>query len=124
MVENKKPGVDGVVSIVFAALNALGLLVSTGYSLHIRHKFITIYAELGAPLPGVTQMILNTHWTIWILISLVLLAMLGLKELASKKWIPLLLNGIFVLMGIVYWAVFSTAMMIPLMQLIQQIEHG
>lgn len=117
--DKKKLGVAGVVSIVLAVLNGIGVLVSVGYSLHIRHKFIQIYQELGAELPGVTQMVLNTHWTIWILISLILLAILAVKELISKKWIPLLLNGIYVLLGIVYWAVFSTAMMIPLMKLIQ-----
>ena len=122
--EDKKLGVAGVVSIVFAALNALGLLVSMGWSLHIRHKFMQIYQDFGAELPGVTQMILNIHWTMWVVISLVLLAVLAAKELISKKWIPLLLNGVFVLIGIAYWAVFSTAMMIPLMKLIQQMENG
>ena len=122
--EKKKLGVAGVVSIVFAALNALGLLVSIGYSLHIRHKFVVIYEDLGAELPGVTQMVLNIHWSVWILISLILLAILAIKEFISKKWIPLLLNGIYVLLGIVYWAVFSTALMVPLIKLIQQMENG
>jgi hypothetical protein len=122
--ENKKLSVAGVVSIIFAALNALGLIVSTGCSLHLRHKFIEIYADLGAELPHVTQMILNIHWIFWVLTLLVLLAILAAKELITKKWIPLLLNGVFVLVGIAYWAVFSTAMLIPFMKLIQQMENG
>ena len=85
---------------------------------------MVIYEDLGAELPSVTQMILNVHWALWILASLILLALLAVKELIPKKWIPLLLNGILVLMGIVYWAIFSTALMIPLMNLIQQMENG
>ena len=117
--EKQKPGVAGVVSIVFAVLNAIGLIVSAGCSLNIRHKFMQIYEEFEAELPALTQMILNVHWANWTVISLILLAILAVKELISKKWIPLLINGIFVLFGILYWAVFSTAMIIPLMQLIQ-----
>ena len=122
--EKKKLGAAGVVSIVFAVLNAIGVLVSTGFSLHIRHKFMAVYDDLGAELPGVTQMILNIHWALWILASLILLALLAVKELIPKKWIPLLLNGILVLMGIVYWAIFSIALMIPMMNLVQQMATG
>ena len=122
--EKKKPGIVGALSIVFAVLNAIGLLVSVGCSLHIRHKFMQVYEDLEIELPGIAQLILNTHWAIWILTALVLLSILAVKELLSKKWVPLLLNGIFVLFGIVYWAVFSTAMVIPLMTLIQQLGNG
>jgi len=122
--EKKKFGVAGVISVVLAVLNAIGLLVSLGFSLHIRHKFIEIYEDLGAELPILTQGVLNTHWTIWILISLLLLVVLIVKEFIPKKRIPLVLNGLFFLLGIVYWAVFSTAMMVPLMELIQQMENG
>ncbi len=122
--KDKKQSLAGIVSIVFAGLNVLGVLVSTGYTLHIRHQFVQIYDDLGADLPALTQMILNVHWTLWVFVSLFCLAVLILKELIEKKWIPLLLNGFFVLIGIAYWVLFSTALMIPFMQVIQQMENG
>ena len=120
--KDRKLGAGGLVSIVLAVLNGIGLMVSVGCSLHIRRQFIQIFQELEVELPAMTQMILNVHWAIWILLSIILLAILAAKELIPKKWIPLLINGLYVLLGIIYWAVFSTAMMIPLMSLVQEMS--
>ena len=120
--EKKKLSVAGIISIVLAVLNGSGLLVSLGSSLHIRHKFLVIYQDLEVDLPVLTQGILSTHWGIWLLAGLVLLAVLVVKEFIPKKGITILINGLFFLLGIVYWAMFSTAMMIPLMEMVQQME--
>lgn len=111
--------------MVFALLNAFGLIVTAGYSLHIRSKFIDIFDELiGGSLPPLTAVMVNTHWTIWIFVTVILLTALFLKERISKKWIPLSLNALFVLVGIVYWAVFTIGMMFPLIQIIQEMGKG
>ena len=120
--EKKKPTVPGVISIILAGMNAIGLLLSLGYSLYIRNRFMAIFEDFGAALPTVTQLIIRTHWSIWVLGTVLGLVILALKELIPKKWIPLLLNGIFLLFGIIYWAVFSTAMLFPLAEMVEQIN--
>ncbi len=122
--ENRKQSVAGVISIVFAAINAVGIMLTMGYSLHIRHKFTEVHEDLGAELPSITAMVLNIHWSAWVLVSLSLLAVVLAKEVISRKWIPILLNVAFVLICIAYWAFFAVAMMIPLASIIQQMENG
>ena len=122
--DKKEPGGAGVVSIVFAVLNATALVVSVGWSLRIRHKFIGMYEDLAVELPRITQMVLSIHWGALVVGMLLLLSALAIKELISKKWIPLLLNGLFALFGVLCWGLFVVALFIPMMGLIQQIEGG
>jgi len=109
----RERGIAGIVSVVFAGLNALGIIITATLSLHMRQKWLAIHEDLGATLPQITQAVINMPWGVWILVTGLLLGIVVLKELISRKWIPLLLNGFFVILGIAYWAVFSAVMMAP-----------
>lgn len=122
--EKKGLGVGGIISIVFAVLNGIGIVASTGCGLFVRGKFLQMYAELGAELPVMTRLFLNFHWGIWIVISAFLLLVLVAKEFIPKKWIPLLLNGLFLFFGLLWWAVFSSALLLPLKILTEQLGTG
>ena len=115
--EKKKLGVAGVISIVFAGLNAIGLIVTVGLSLHIRGVFAEMFADFGATLPAITQMVLDIHWMLAIGVAAPFFVILVAKEFITKKWIPLLINGVYVLLGIVYWVVFQIVMLIPVMEI-------
>ena len=120
---NKKR-IASVASKVFATLNALGLIFLVIYSLHVCQKFNAIHKEMGLDVPVVTQAVINVPAGAWILTAVILLAIIALKEKIARKWIPILLNCHFVLIGVVYWVIFSAIVIVlPLMQLAQQINY-
>ena len=115
--QRNSPGSTGVASITLAAVNAIGLLISSLYSLHLRDKFAEIFSTMGHnALPVITRVMLGIHWSLWLLILMILLAALIAKEFIRKKWIPLVLNVLFLLLTGAYWLIFRTAMYVPLFQ--------
>ena len=118
---DRKPAITGTVSLVLTVLNAIGLIVSAAYSLHIRHACDKMFEEFDASVPAVTRILLGVHWSVWILLSMALLTFLILKELIPNKSTTLRLNIAFMLLGIVYWAMFSVTMLLPLTKLIQRL---
>jgi type II secretory pathway component PulF len=112
--EKKIPNALGKISIIFATLNAIGLLLIVGLSLYFLPRFSQVFCESGATLPCITQLFINTHWTLWVSGTLVLLSVLAGKELIKNKTIPLILNGLFVLLGIVYIPIFTFALYAPI----------
>ena len=121
---NKDIRIAAAVSITLASVNAIYLLVSACLTLYLRGIFLQIYDGLDVTLPSVTQMFINMNWVIWVQISFVLIALLAAKEIIARKWIPLLLNGIFSIGLLAYWIIFQTAMLIPLLMLVDQMKNG
>ncbi len=118
----EKLGVVGTISVVFALLNGIGLMLSVGLSLIIRHRCLAIYEDFDVHLPAITMVFVALPIPIWILVTMVLLGILAVKEFLPNKPVRLLLNGIFVLCGFVYWVIFFMAMQLPLIQIIHEMS--
>ncbi len=122
----KSNSVCGIISIVLAVLNGLALLVFAVGGLHVRGRFLEIYQDLlsGESLPAATQLVLSVPAWAVLLIVVLLLVILGVKELIRPKWVPLCLNVLWFLIGGVVSLVFSAVLMAPLITIIQQLENG
>ncbi len=118
MGDNKR-SFAAVASLVFAGVNALGIVVSAFYSFHMLNKCVEIYGDLGTDVPIITQQVINVREPLWMLATGLLLAIVGLKELIRPKWVTLLLNGVFVLFGIAFWALFIAILILPLANHVQ-----
>lgn len=116
----KKIGPCGVISIVLAVLNCLGLVVFTAGMLFQRPQFAAIYADLGAALPVGTRMIIAIPSVAVVVIAGVLLALLIAKEFISKKIVPLVLNIVWIVVAIAVAALVCLALMAPLVTTIEQ----
>ena len=116
----KKIGTCGIISIVLAVLNCLGLVVFTFGMLYQRPKFVAIYADLGAALPVGTRMVIAIPGVVVLLVAALLFALLIVKEFIPKKTIPLVLNIVWIVVAIASSVLVSWALMGPLMTTIEQ----
>jgi len=117
----KKIGPCGVISIVLAVLNCLGLVVFTIGMLFQRPKFVEIYADMGVAIPVGTRMIITIPGAVVLLIAVLFLALLIAKEFIAKKTVPLLLNIVWIIIAVVASVLVSLALMAPLVGTIEQI---
>jgi len=122
--KNKDIRIATAVSITVASFNAIFLLVFAWLTLHLRDIFLQIYDGFAVTLPSLTQMFINMNGGIWAQITFILITLLTAKEMIATKWIPLLLNGIFSIGLLAYWIIFQTAMLIPLLMLVDQMKNG
>lgn len=113
--EERKPGGAGAVGVALAVLNGIGVIGSVVLSLVIRGKFSAIFAELGAALPGMTRLFLSLHPATLVLAAVILLGILTAASLIPGKVVPHVLNGVVLIVGVVYWAVFLLAIFLPLL---------
>ena len=116
----KKIGPCGVISIVLAVLNCIGLIVFTVGMLFQIPKFVAIYDDLGVALPVGTRMVISIPGASVLLVAALLLALLIVKEFISKKTIPLVLNLIWIAVAIAFSALVALAMMAPLIAATEQ----
>jgi hypothetical protein len=116
----KKIGPCGVISIVLAVLNCLGLVVFTVGMLFQRPEFIEIYAGLGTALPVGTRMIIAIPSVVVLLIAGLFLALLIAKEFIPKKIVPLVLNLVWIVIAVVASVLVSLALMAPLVGTMEQ----
>jgi hypothetical protein len=117
----KRIGPCGVISIVLAVLNCLGLVVSTIGMLFQRPKFVEIYADLGVEqLPVGTRMIIAIPGSVVLLIAGLFLALLIAKEFIAKKTVPLVLNFVWIIIAVAASFLVSRALVVPLIRTIGQ----
>jgi hypothetical protein len=122
----KSDNVCGISSIVLAVLNGLALLVFAIGGLHVRGRFLDIYRELlgHRTLPVATQCVCSVPAWAVLMGTLALLFVLFAKERLRPKWVPLCLNLVWMLIGIVVSVLLSAIMMAPLLTIILQIPSG
>ena len=120
----KSDRVGGTVSIVMAALNGVGLLGVALGGLRVRGRFFEIYCDLlgDKPLPAATQLVISVpSWTV-LVVTVGLLGLLVVKELIRPKWIPLCMNVVWLFIGAIVSLLFSAALFIPLVTIIEQMS--
>ena len=116
----KRIGPSGVISIVLAVLNCLGLVVFTAGMLFQRPKFVEIYVDLGVALPVGTRMIIAIPGAVVLLIAGLFLALLIAKEFITKKTVPLVLNFVWIIIAVAASVLVALALMAPLAGTIEQ----
>jgi hypothetical protein len=116
----EKIGPCGVISIVLAVLNCLGLVVFTVGMLFQRPTMVAIYSDLDVALPVGTRMIIAIPGAVVLLVAGLFLALLIAKEFIPKKTIPLLLNISWIIIAVVASFLVSLALMAPLAGTIEQ----
>jgi hypothetical protein len=106
--------VCGVVSILLAVVNAIGILGSAGALVLQRVTFMEIFTDLGVALPFPTRVVLIIPNSVIILSTLVLLALLVGKEFIGRKAIPLILNIAWIAAGFAVSLLLAWALMAPM----------
>ena len=122
----KSDRVSGIISIVIAVVNGVGLLGVAIGGIHMRGRFSEIFFDLlgDKPLPAATQLVISVpSWTI-LLVALGLLGLLVVKELIRSKWIPLCLNVLWFFVGAIMSLLFTAALFAPLVSVIEQMSGG
>ena len=114
MMMDRRNMVCGIVSIVLAVLNGLGLLGLAGALVFQRVTFMEIFADLGVALPFSTRVVLMIPNSVIILSTLVLLALLVGKEFIGRKAIPLMLNIAWIAAGFAVSLLLAWALMGPM----------
>jgi hypothetical protein len=117
---NERNRACGVVSIVLAAVNGLGLLAFAFGMLYQRPKLVAVYADLEVALPVATRLLISIPGSVVVAVTLMFLALLVAKELIPSKTVPLVLNLVWLVAGIALAIFFSMAMMAPLVTTIEQ----
>lgn len=112
--DERKNRICGIVSIVLAVLNGLGLIGFAISLLFQRPKFATIFSDFGATLPLLTRAVLAIPNGLIVFGTVLLLALLVGKEFIRRKTIPLVLNIAWIAAGIGISLLFAWAMMAPL----------
>ena len=116
----KRIGACGVISIVLAVLNCLGLVVFTVGMLFQRPKFVEIYAALGVALPVGTRMIIAIPGAVVLLIAGLFLALLIAKEFIPQKTVPLVLNFVWIIIAVAASVLVSLPLFAPLAGTLEQ----
>ncbi len=113
-------GTRGTVSVLLAVLNGLGVLASAFGMLYQRPRFVEVYADLGVALPVVTRMLIAIPSSVVLFVALLLLALLIAKEFISNKTVPLVINVVWLLVGIAFAVLGAMALMAPLAATVEQ----
>ena len=122
----KSDRVSGIISIVIAVLNGVGLLGVAIGGIHVRGRFSEIFFDLlgDKPLPAATQLVIAVpSWTV-LVVTVGLLGLLVVKELIRPKWIPLCLNVLWFFVGAIVSLLFTAALFAPLVSVIEQMSGG
>ncbi len=81
--DNSSRRTYGIISMVLAGLNALGVAAAVGLTLWTRQPYGGMYSDFGVELPATTEAIVSGHWSLWVLCGLA-----GVVLLAAKEWLP------------------------------------
>lgn len=113
-----------MVSICFAAVNAVTLILLLNGFLRIRSHFAAIFKELAneVALPTITTLFLAVSPTVLTALGLGLLALLIAKEWLRPAWIPIFLNALWLALGCALCFLFVLAMFAPLISIIGKIS--
>jgi len=122
MGENKN-GICRVVSIVLAVFNGLGILAFAFGMLYQRPKFLAIYADLEIALPVLTRLVIATPGGVVLFVSLVLLALLVAKEFIRRSIVPLVINLVWLVLGLATIMLVAMALMLPLATTVEHLSQ-
>jgi len=119
MMDDSSGRTYGVISMVLAGINALGVAAAVSYSLWVRRTYALLYPDLAIELPGAQRAILYSHWSLWVLGGLGLIALLLAKERLRWKRTIMCVNLVVTVGLAVYIAGFLHVMQRPLFELMK-----
>lgn len=108
-------------SIALCALAGLALLVDAGAMVLVVPQFVEMFADYEIQLPGLTALILNVSPVVGPAVAAGLIAILIAKELLVRKVpaVTLVVNAIFLLLGLAWGAVMALGLFLPMVYLMQ-----
>ena len=114
--------VCGIISVILAVVNGLGLFWSVFALIYLRPKFMAVFADLDAELPTITRILFQTPFAVVLMAVPILLALLVAKEFIRIKVIPLILNILWLGSGLALATLLYWALVAPAVQMVEQVD--
>ncbi|MBN2686513.1 MAG: hypothetical protein JXR40_14625 [Pontiellaceae bacterium] len=120
----KKRSSAKTASMVLTVINSVALILLSLITLSIREKFVITFNDLGTRLPQLTAIFINMPTTLWILITLLHLAVIVCKENLCNAPIGIAINILFFLGLVAFWLIFAFAMMLSIQIITESLEFS